>query len=203
MRDSLSRNNVDDFRQRYSGTFGWLLNPDTGKKLLVSILGVDRSAVRFKDQNNNEGFAYPDTGVMFEFLPVEHGWVNTAKSAYFMTRRPARQWHRGISHDNTVLYTENKSRLYAVGVSLEVLATIYSPSNPDFTSAVNDFVRGKRTVAAISKDFALLGENFYFYSKPVAKYKEGKIFLETNIIAQEVKDAIRKNNLPLEVVINA
>jgi hypothetical protein len=202
MRDTPRANNIADFQQRYGGTFGWLVNPTTNKKLLVSIISVDRNGVRFKDASGQEGHAYLDTGVMFEFLPVEQGWFNTDKTSYFMTRRPARQWHRGISHDNTAIFAEKKNGLWSVNVSIDVLDDIFNRNIP-IADCVRDLRENKRSAAGISKDFAILGKELYFYSKPIAKYEDGKILLETPIIAQEIKDAIKYNNLPLEVVINA
>jgi hypothetical protein len=195
MRDSLTSSNHRDFGARYSQTFGWLVTGE--KKQFVYLQEVEDSRIYFTINNSSTRFhARMDAGVMFEFLPVNHGWFNTDDhQTYLLQRVPARQWKRGISIGNTQV-----GFLDLPGArnepTFDVLERIFS-SKVGYSSPITS--RG-----AISKHFAInKAGNVLFYNTPVGVYDpKGVIKLDNSLVRQELTDLLRRrgeSNIVVEV----
>ena len=198
MIDSLTRANHGDFNRRYVQTYGWLLNND--KKKLVYVTNSDDMYVYFRTGGDMEYHAVRDTGVQFEFIPVNRGWFNTYDSSnvYYLQRVPARQWKRGISSGNTQIQHWVDGRgLMPIKMSYEILEKIFNvgfdphiPKDP------------MKTPVALSKDFAILGENIYFNDQVVGVRKENVLLLHTDLVQQELSDLINRRGYKYTVKVD-
>lgn len=193
MLDKPTSQNHQDFRQRYNGTFGWILLPE-GKKF-VKISGVDSEYTNFVD---NKGLAYhvvTDGEKYFEFLPCNRGWyISATGNAYYATRVPARQWHRGMSEHNTALYGINEAEnLVKKSMSMAVMHSIFGGEKMAY-----GFDRYREN-NPLSRHFCLSKSHVWFFNQPIGTHEEGKIKLWNNMVYQELLDQINRNKYPLEV----
>jgi hypothetical protein len=103
------RDVVSDFRRRYENTYVWLTLEDCKKETLVHVERVEDSstkhailhlqsqeygqlAINFGSEDHTLRFKYPPVGVF------QHGG-----DAMVFTRRPSRQYRRGICADNSTM----------------------------------------------------------------------------------------------------
>jgi hypothetical protein len=52
---------------------------------------------------------------------------------------------------------------------------------------------------ALNKHFAIAGKDVMFHRENIGSFAKRKIILNSPLVEQEVKDAVRRNGLPLEV----
>ena len=194
MLETFTSNNSSDFNQRYCGTYGWLLK--NGSRRLVYLENIYDDILYFNVGNENDSYyAKINSGTFFEFIPVNKGWFNSNNDrCYFLCRKPARQWKRGISPNNTTIYDP----LYGghIDITYNVLSSIF---NLDYTkyNYPLEFKKG-----ALSNHFCLDKNNvLFFYEAPIGFYDAvGKQFILNNdLVAQELKDLISRNNWNIEV----
>ncbi len=197
MRDSLTRENARDFRQRYLGTYGFYTT--TNKRLLVKMTEINERKVTFMDAQRNEFFAYADTKVEFEFIPVDRGFYNSQEDAVLLTRVPSRQWSRGISDNNTTVQKMGKGGLIPIQLSMDLLNGIFVGS-PDMEMCLKQYLEGKRQTVALSKYFALSPDGLYFYEARVGTREGDTLTLQNDQVYQEVSDLIRRNSLPFTLI---
>lgn len=139
MLDSLTLDNFRDFSQRYQGTYGWLLNEAKNGKVLVYIRKVEENRVTFMDITGRDFHANAGQQVTFEFLPVTRGWFYSEDGKMcLLSRKPARQWHRGICPANTNIAVVSLDRLRGIDYGLEELHAIFEvkKTHPDRKSVV-------------------------------------------------------------------
>lgn len=210
MKDSLTSQNHQDFRQRYQGTFGWLLQDD--KKTFVLINSVDHRAVTFVTSKGQELFANVDGGINFEFIPVNRGWFNTLKDVVYLYRHPARQFNRGISSGNTgAKVFLSTGQLNDISTTMKVLSPVFE-HEVSYSKAWEEFCNKSRVNVAISKHFAICGNNnrVFFDNQECGEYhppgsKGGNqtnmlIQLSEPSIGQEVRDALRRIGADVQVL---
>lgn len=197
MKDTLTPFNRDDFRQRYKNNYGFLTLP-TGRRL-VYIKDVTADRVSFTtDDDGDVYYAHAGAGVMFDFLPIVRGWYPTQDAAVFITRVPARQYHRGISHNNTYVCKPQWGQLTTVELSLALLSQLFeTPASYSF----KDFEDGVVDYFILGKAFCLQGGSTYFFNQRIGVYEPSSrtIILETTLVQQEINDVIRRLNVPLVV----
>lgn len=100
---------INDFRRRYEGTFVWLSMDEITKETLVKVtrieddvskMGVLRlDSLEYGSLSINMGS--DGHTLLFKYPPV--GVFQHATDAFVFTRRPARQYRRGICADNSTL----------------------------------------------------------------------------------------------------
>lgn len=200
-------NNVDNFRQRYEGTYGFYRTND-GRRILTMIRSVGQ-VCEFVDANNINYTLNADSpnNIGFEFLPPRSQWYNTATGPMFVKRGARRQWQRGISAANTLIYYPlmNRVNLAATAVNFVNLEKIYNDVNtPSFLQAWNLFKQHKAP-CAISRAFAFAFGNVWLYDTPIGTYTyaEGKLFLslgQPDLWGNEIKDALKPFNTPMEIL---
>lgn len=199
MLDTLTTQNHTDFRQRYENTFGWFL-PKDGPKLLVHLASVGTNGVVFKDTKGREFTIFRDSGLNFEFIQVSRGWFNGPHETYYLSRHPARQFHRGISGNNTAIYSLRKGNMQNVSCSLKVLADVFENS-VSRQKAIEEFRSKARESVAISPHFCVCSNgHFFFNDRVVGRIDGDAITLNENTIRQEVGDALRRNEVPFQIV---
>jgi hypothetical protein len=76
--------NLESFKQRYEGTFGFYRNEE-GKRLLVRLDSITARNCVFKDANGVDYRIRPDSeeNIGFEFLPPKSQWYNTVDGAVY------------------------------------------------------------------------------------------------------------------------
>lgn len=196
MKDTLTSFNQGDFHQRYAGTIGWLLRDD--KRKLVYVSDVTREYVYFEDITGFRFNLKADSGIYFEFIPVDRGWFN-AKSGkvYMLERHPARQWRRGVCPGNTYIYQLTTKLNARMGITLSHMSDIFEDNDPTIPKNWSKYP------LAISKHFAIGGDKtLYFYNRVIGKVDDTKLVLESDLFYQEVSDQVRRKELPFKVVIN-
>lgn len=203
MLDSLTSHNVRDFNSRYSGTWGFYIK-DNKEKVLVYVSKVTDERVTFKDTQGGVFFGLVDKGMMFEFIPVTRGFFNAGdtKGTFLLQRIPARQWQRGISGSNTKAHMLlATSELKSVPIDA-VIPLVFEGEQKQKTPTQEqvDHLLEKHGAAALSRHFAISGEDFWFFQTRVGKIiNKKKIVLDVPTIYQEVSDLVRRNRLHYEV----
>lgn len=194
MREKFTTLNGPDFRQRYNETYGFFIK-DSGEKILVQVF-VGNKHLTFV---NSEGFEYrinPDTPNEFEFIPVSRGWYDIGENIHFLTRRPERQWRRGICVDNTSAFYVRNGRMFRFDLDTQTLEKILQHAVDHKTSVASYEKQGH---AALSKNFAIVANKVWFESIPVGTIKKNNIMLSNDLILQELTDLIKRNNYPFTV----
>lgn len=198
MIEEFTRRGANDFNRRYTGTFGHFLKED-GSKIMVMVEEVGEDSVRFSDKARNPYTANADRGNRFEFLPVEQGLYDLNNDLVYVSRRPARQWKRGICVDNTRLY----SHLHAteLGVTHPRLDAMFGAKPKDyFQKTLKDYCEGKRHGIALSQQFGCWAERLYIYSRCVGTVDRNNGVIQVEkMFSQELKDLVRDKELPFKV----
>jgi hypothetical protein len=194
MKDSLTRNNAGDFRQRYEGTYG-MYSHNVKEPLLVMLTSVNAARCLFQDKRGVEYRVNSDTGIPFEFLPVERRVANYKDTVLYGTRRPQRQWQRGVCDGNTTI--TDLSYMGQLPVSFDTIEALYqSPKNYD--EELTAFKKERRKLVAISDKFVLTGTTLMIYDRPIGLYEKGTVKVD-KLFLQEVKDVNVRNKLGLTV----
>jgi len=206
MKDTFTTENANDFHRRYQGTFGWYIGgkTDTTKKL-VEITEVRDRRCTFRDVDGRQYHATIDSGVIFEFEPLQSGWWNGSdNSTYLVQRVPARQWQRGVSRGNTSilrLFSDTLGELQQLPeITIEALHTIYV-EGVSSVDAWQDYWKGNRSGAALSRYFAVgPSKRMYFKDKLIGECPEnGLIKLSAGLCLQEVQDTVKRLGLEIQV----
>lgn len=191
MRDTFNSENIGDFQQRYVDTYGWLYRDD-GQRVFVYVKSHDDDAVYFTAGRGPQFSVNIDSGMEFEFIPVDRGWYRSQDgSLYYMQRRPARQWRRGIASSNTEIFNKDGG---GVELSYQLLNNIFSCDQ----SPIN---YGDGT-ALISKHFALVSGAVKFYHEGIGYGIGDTLYLNSPLVQHELAAAIKRANLPFKVTVN-
>lgn len=196
MKDTLTQNNYEDFRRRYSGTYGFLESKEIPRKF-VYLTGVDHSAVYFTDNTRQNFHINADAGIFFEFIPVNRGWFKARDdNLYYLQRVPARQWQRGICPANTQMFQMTAIGPGVVSLSYTRLESVFNCKDPyEITQAMLD-----RNLFVLSKQFAVCPTGaLYWYLQAIGTYNKGIISLEIPEVQQELSDIIRRRNLDIRL----
>lgn len=194
MLDTLTSQNRADFRQRYLGTYGYLIRDS--KKILVRIEQVEEDYVEFIDEKGNPYHVNCDSGIPFEFIPVDRRLVNLPKYTIYACRRPARMWRRGVCSENTTIVNVETKRHLTVG--FQTVGPVYQPENQDYIGAFNSYLNGERKSAAISDRFCVLDGKVFLYDIPIGFITDSKARIHP-MFKQEVSDICTRNKLPIKV----
>lgn len=194
MKDTLTNSNAGDFRQRYQGTYGWF-NHNVEKPLLVQLTDVNASRCIFVDKRGVDYRVNSDTGIPFEFFPLDRRVANYKDTVLYSTRKPERQWHRGACDANTAIVDLNTGK--AVPVDFDTIEALYSPP-VNFAEFAEEFKAGKRKAAAISDKFVLRGKFVYIFDRPIGLVNGMKVTVN-KLFLQELKDVNHRNKLGLTV----
>jgi hypothetical protein len=131
---TLDSNNVEDFKQRYQGCFGWLSYE--GNETLVVLTNVSRDRVTFNTAKGKDFFAFVNSGVQFKFAPIMRGWYTTSVGPVLLQRVAARQYQRGISSANTSCFClgyGSSEQLRPRALTVGILEEVFETQTPKFT----------------------------------------------------------------------
>ena len=197
---------VQDFKQRYQGTYGFFTNK--GKRHLTRLENVVTSGgVSYVEFVDRVGMEYKllqdakDDTCGFEFIPPKCAFYNTSKGApYIVNRVPARQYQRGICDRNTSI-KDLTGRSYPV--DFKTLVALFE----DVTSvhaALEAALKSESDARgiAISQQFAIsLSEQTIkcfntVIGRCVYQDKKFTVTLESpELWQQEIMDAFKRSNL--------
>ena len=192
MKATYTRYNARDFIQRYVDTYGWLLRDD-GTRKFVHITQAEEGRLYYETDGSAEFYALRDRGQIFEFIPVNKGWFNGTDGPVFLSRVPARQWKRGISGSNTEIQKFTDGVLINYILNYTELSKVF---NDDFNvkNYPDTFKPG-----ALSKHFCLVNNNLWFYDTVIGILEGTTFKLSNDIVAQELKDLIKRKGWQLHV----
>lgn len=201
MIDSLTSENHRDFGARYKGTWGYYIS-DLNGKTLVKVVNVSHEEVLFCDIEGNTYKGFVDKGMLFDFIPVNKGYFNAPECVYWFERVAARQWQRGISLNNTAVSIFNGD-IFQVAKLETAINAVFNPKN--HIASVKDsweaYKNNSKYAVALSKHFAIGAYKVYFYKQPIGNIKGNVIFLDNDIVVQELNDSIVRNALNIKVVV--
>lgn len=195
MFEKFTRENSRDFATRYQGTYGFFYRE--GTKKFLTRLEVVEDVVRFVDYKGVSYELYPDSeeDTGFEFLPPKAGYFNTTVGAMLVQRRAQRQFSRGISERNTLIYLMNEMGPIPQPVNFGVLLMVYESA---LTARDNwgQFVAGKIPSVALGHQLALTATHVYVYEASIGRVVERtkdkvKLTLKNDQFKTELKDNFR------------
>jgi hypothetical protein len=163
--------NVDSFRQRYEGTYGFYRD-EKKKRLLVRLDSISAEECTFVNADGIDFRLRVDTArdIGFEFLPPKSAWYNTEAGAVWTQRLAQRQFSRGVTSKNLEISLLTPDRgLSAMRVDFKTLSSIYERA---ITPALAIEALGKKSVA-ISSAFALDQSGVvYLFKEVIGSYKQ-------------------------------
>lgn len=186
-----------DFTQRYADTYGWFLAP-SNKKVLVKLASIGETYLKFIDSKGTSYTANADKGNFFEFIPLEKSLYTFLDRLILVQRVPARQWRRGIHHQNTTIFFVGERMGGGLDVDFEVLEHIFKPNH--HKESLERFLEGKTKNVAINAMFGVAGNNLYVYNRVIGTFDKTRLALSDDLFKQEVVDMIRDHKLPWELV---
>lgn len=196
MIDSLTSFNHRDFSARYRGTFGWYMKDDH-ERVLAFIAEVADNQVVFQDVHGMNYHAYANKGSKFEFLPVTKGWFYGRDGRMFLfSRRPARQWHRGICANNTMIYRVlPEGTLHGSEVTITLLDNVFNCDEKEL------YRYDEKKNCLLSKQFAILNNNLYLYDRLIGVVSDGiaKLNEEAKMLKQELLDVVNRRGYRIAV----
>lgn len=195
--------NLESFRQRYEGTYGFFRD-DRKRRTLVRLESINNSRCEFVDEDSLDYHLNIDTDedMGFEFIPPEAKWYNTPNfGAVYTERIVQRQFSRGVTDSNLSIMVLNKGRLTPKMVGFDILSQIYEHAI-DPKMLVERWKDGDPF--AISGQFALDQGRVYLFKEPAGEYRRKDKHLsfkmnEPELWKTELADACRNIGFTSEV----
>jgi hypothetical protein len=185
--------NIESFRQRYEGTFGFYKD-ESGKRLLVKLVEINPGRCSFVDGAGIAYALYPDSPreVGFEFLPPKSAWYNTQRGAVYTQRYALRQFQRGVTSKTLEMNLLIKGVLHPLRVDFENLSALYEKSILP-KDAFKGLDEGRSL--AISNQFAFDEGSVLLFRAKIGEYKRDvKTFTikldEPDLWRTEITDAL-------------
>jgi len=185
-----------DFAQRYQGTFGWF-HTEKKERMLVQLVEVNESSLMFQAKDGMKYFANPDKGNVFEFIPVTKGVYQLGKDVVFVTRKPARQWKRGLCLENTYLYNLVSGEQLMVDFSS--VTAVFGGSDGVMLEAFKKDM--SPNYVALDNIFSVVANKLMLYNNRVGVLDRAKrqVTMDSPLFKQEVQDLFR--SLLMEVFV--
>lgn len=190
MKDTYTSENGRDFRQRYVGCYG-RYTTDSGRQLTIFITDLNDYEVRFENAEGVSLSARVNSGVEFEFYPLNRRLSTYGNLLVYSERRAARQWQRGVCAGNTRIV--NLSTMRDVEVGHAVVNAIYNVST-NYLDTYTQFLQGARTNFLLSDKFGVVNNRLYIFDKAIGTLS-GTTLLVDSLFLQEVKDALVRSTI--------
>ena len=175
-----------DFRQRYLNVFGYF--PTGDSEVLVKVTEVDTTKTVFVDERGLSYTAYADKGVMFKFIPVTKRLFFHDGELCLVTRKPARQYQRGITYENT-----NMQTVFGGNIDID-FDSIHSYSK-------SREYKGNSHNMLLNNMLAIYADGLFLYNHNIGVITGNKARVHNPLFKQEVSDALRDKGLNYEVVV--
>lgn len=187
--------NIENFRQRYEGTFGFYRDGGN-RRLLVKLTEIAGNQCNFVDARGVTYNVRPDhpNEVGFEFLPPKSMWYNTEYGAMFAQRIASRQFQRGVTAKTLSIVLLHKGELVDRRVDFPNLSAMYEGKN-----SPKDSLEGlsKGRSLALSGQFAVDTGIVYLLRERIGTYEQTKgshfrfKLAEPDLWKTEITDALR------------
>ncbi len=187
--EEFTSNGARDFRQRYQGTYGYFTT-DSGKRILVFMASVDEYKTTFVDAAGVEYTAIADKGICFEFIPLEKRLFIFEDGLCLASRRPARQWQRGICAANSRM----DELSYMIGHDI-TFKSVKAYDTRVFANSMENLGRQPiliNKMMGVSKNLGL-----YLYNTKIGEVVSSgnKILIRNKAFLQEVIDSTKHLNI--------
>lgn len=195
MLDTFTMATAGDFRQRYRHSYGYFTVPSDKRKVLVFIQQVD-DTVTFVDEGSIKYYGQPDAGLEFEFIPVQKKLFMLGGELLLVSRRPARQWSRGVNTQNTAV--QNITRRRGADLTFAMVKAAFEGKPVD---ALENLKMGLPSFT-LSDLFGVVGADLYLYDNRIGTFLADarEIHLDEPLFKQEVADLVERNNLGYRVL---
>lgn len=206
MFEKFLRENANDFRQRYEGTYGFYRD-EKGKRLLAQLTAITEETCLFTDARGIEYRLNVDAekDIGFEFLPPRSGYFNTRRGAMLVKRVAVRQFQRGVTGKNVTISLLNSASLQLQRMGFSLLEAVYEKNVPA-KDAVVLFHSGEAPSVALSSSFGIDNAGFVWVLDEVigTHQREGeryKVKLNDQCpFKTEIVDSFRALSIQAEVV---
>jgi len=157
----------------------------------VFIDNVDGQILHFSDMDGSPFHTFADKNVVFKFHQLRRSlYVGRSGKLYYIERRAARQFQRGVCHANTraYVYSPERRSFLETRVNHALMADLMFPADK-FTHGVK-----------LSEQFAIAHDTVFLYIHPVGQVVGNQIVVINKNFTQEIRDAVRDNKLSFEVL---
>lgn len=174
---------IADFRRRYEGTYVWLKMEGPGCETLVHVERIEgdntkMGILHLTSQEYGElrvNFGSSDHSLKFKYPPV--GVFQCDDQALIFTRRPTRQYRRGLCTDNSSLVTVSSRMISNTARwTMNEVAAAFKAERVSFDRALNQMQDKRIKSVALANEFSLC--------KSVTKDKEHMLLHWENPIAR-------------------
>lgn len=167
MRDTLTSANARDFQSRYLQSYGFYVDEIKDKKVPVFLKNMEGATLYFEDLNKTEFNTRADRGAVFEFMQMTRRiYQGTTGALYYICRKPARQWQRGVCDNNTTAVLLTKEGPVPTSVNNTLMRDILITS---------DLPAPKIGNLKLSDQFCIVGDKAYLYNNVIGSYSEKAI----------------------------
>lgn len=198
MKAEFKSNGWEDFRQRYSGTYGWFEREDK-PPILVRVGHVDVESMVFEDDKGIKYTAHSDKGNVFSFIPVIRGMYKCQGEITYVQRIPARMYKRGVCEDNTSMmsiYTGSMPVTFASILDMVNTSIEYE------LHKLKGMLTSKQDVDNIllSRQFSIKRNDVYLYDNLIGSITSpNTIMLNSPLFTQEITDIFNANKIDMDV----
>lgn len=204
MFEKFTTENLESFRQRYEGTYGFYRDSAKTRRL-VKLTSIGGTRCEFVDSDGIEFHLNIDRSedIGFEFLPPRSMWYNTDQGAVYTQRMVQRQFQRGITAKNIAAFTLTDIGPSATRVDFPLLNRVFNTKEVKPDALLTRIGEGRSV--AISPQFALTGNGLvYLTTENVGTYaRKEKVFKfklnDATLWKTEISDAIAALGCTAEV----
>lgn len=206
-----------DFQQRYEHTYVRVRLPNSKKKTIFLITGIQSTGNLPHLLLQNEEFGSVNLNYNTEadifFDPPKTGYFFFNNQVALLYQRTcARQWKRGVSTGNSNIYSPYERNFFGAskfGLNEETLLSAYAGEGASFQDALTLLASKQALSVPINKDLAIglnptVGKSLivWFHSHPVAEYidKGSFIRMHENHFQQEISDYFTKARINVQIV---
>lgn len=187
--------NIENFRQRYEGTYGFYRDGGN-RRLLVKLTEIAGNQCNFVDARGITYNVRPDhpNEVGFEFLPPKSMWYNTEYGAMMAQRTASRQFQRGVTSKTLDIVLLHKGTLVPRRVDFQNLSAMYE-GKLSSKEALAGLSEGRSM--ALSGQFAVDHGVVFLLRERIGTYEQTKAnnfrfkLTEPDLWKTEISDAIK------------
>ena len=185
MKDTFTTENARDFNARYVGSYGLYVDEARGTKIPVYLKTTEGATLYFENLDGVEFHTRANSGITFEFMQMTRKLYPALDGhIYYVCRRPARQWTRGVSDNNTQAYRLCNHGPSPVSINHKLIKSLLSP---DAKTADGNIL--------LSDQFAIVDNIVYLYNNVIGEYYKSKSRIELlsnySEFKVELEDALR------------
>lgn len=206
-------NQRKEFYKKYQSTYMWMKRKEKPPIIVFFTGNDDNGLYTFVHKGSNIKVAHETDVEIFSYFP-KPTLFNHHGQMYWFTRKPARQYRRGLCSDNcsitipAEIFWNGGSKYRSKGIDEQILAELFSPTYLDIGQAITSLSEDNKTISvAISPIFGVSLHNkadnkhiLWYKTWPIGEIVNDKIVVTFNELRQEVEDFVRREALAYKVV---